>query len=96
MDYPQDSQTCLNFANGHSHPHLDDPQDSQPYLNFGNSHSLLTWVLPPTAPLDEADDEEDEHEEGDGAHEADEPALRGDVHLVLGVGCGKKKRGKYS
>lgn len=47
---------------------------------------VLTWILPAAAPLDEADDEQDEHEEGDGAHEADEPALRGDVHLVLGVG----------
>lgn len=61
---------------------------------LGMAIPILTWVLPATAPLDEADDEEDEHQEGDGAHEADEPALRGDVHLVLGVGC--RKRGKYS
>lgn len=45
----------------------------------------LTWVLAATAPLDEADDEQDQHQKGDGTHEPDEPALGGDVCLVIGV-----------
>lgn len=40
-----------------------------------------TWVFASLVPLDEADDEQDKDEESDGAHEADEPALSGDVHL---------------
>lgn len=71
------------------------PKNPGPVEILGMPIPVLTWVLPTTAPLDEADDEQDEHEEGDGAHEADEPTLSGDVHLVLGVGCGKKG-GKYS
>lgn len=47
--------------------------------------SQLTWVLAAATPLDEADDEQDQHQEGDGTHESDEPALRGDICLVVGV-----------
>lgn len=42
----------------------------------------LTWVLSSTTPLDETDDEEDQDDKGDGAHQSDEPALRGYVYLV--------------
>lgn len=45
----------------------------------------LTWVLAAAAPLDEADDEQDQHQKGDGTHEPDEPALGSDVCLVIGV-----------
>lgn len=45
----------------------------------------LTWVLATTTPLDEADDEKDQHQKGNGTHEPDEPALGGDVCLVIGV-----------
>lgn len=41
-----------------------------------------TWILPSSTPLDEANDEKDEDDEGDGAHQTDEPALRGNVHTV--------------
>lgn len=44
--------------------------------------SGLTWVFAPTTPLDEADDEEDQYDEGNGAHQANEPALSGNVYLV--------------
>lgn len=50
-----------------------------------------TWVLATTAPLDETDDEQDQHQEGDGAHEPDEPALGDDVGLVVGVSCGEAR-----
>lgn len=59
--------------------------------------SGLTWVFPTATPLDEADDEQDQNDEGDGTHQADEPALGRNVHLVY-VGCrwggarGKRKR----
>lgn len=49
----------------------------------------LTWVLAAATPLDEADDEQDQHQEGDGAHEPNEPALGGDVGLVVGVSWGE-------
>lgn len=45
----------------------------------------LTWVLATTTPLDEADDEKDQHQKGDGTHEPDEPALGGNVCLVIGI-----------
>lgn len=44
--------------------------------------SGLTWIFAPTTPLDEADDEEDQYDEGDGTHQANEPALSGYVYLV--------------
>ena len=47
----------------------------------------LTGVFASFVPLDEADDEQDEDDEGDGTHQPYEPALGGDVHLVLTVGC---------
>lgn len=40
-----------------------------------------TGIFPSLVPLDEADDEEDQDEQGDGTHEANEPSLSGDVHL---------------
>lgn len=45
----------------------------------------LTWVLATSTPLDKADNEQDQHQKGDGTHEPDEPALGGDVCLVIGV-----------
>lgn len=42
----------------------------------------LTWVFSPTTPLDEADDEQDQYDEGNGTHQANKPALSGYVHLV--------------
>lgn len=51
----------------------------------------LTWVFSTTTSLDEAHDEQDQDDEGDGTHQADEPALSGDVHLV-DVGCGRRWR----
>lgn len=44
-----------------------------------------TGIFPPTAPLDEADNEEDENDQSHSAHNADEPTLRGDVHLILSI-----------
>lgn len=44
-----------------------------------------TWVLATSTPLDETDDKQDQHQEGDGTHEPNEPALGGDVGLVVGV-----------
>lgn len=44
--------------------------------------SVLTWVFAPATPLDEAHDEEDQYDEGNGTHQADEPALSGYVYLV--------------
>lgn len=46
----------------------------------------LTWVLPSSAPLNEANDQQNEDQESDGTHQPDEPALGRDVHVVLGVG----------
>lgn len=52
----------------------------------------LTWVFSTATPLDEAHNEQDEDDEGDGTHEADEPALSGDVHLVdVGWGRGRAR-----
>lgn len=51
----------------------------------------LTWVFSTTTSLDEAHDEQDQDDEGDCTHQADEPALSGDVHLV-DVGCGRRWR----
>lgn len=48
----------------------------------------LTGVLAAATPLDETDDEQDQHQQGDGTHESDEPALGGNVCLIVGVGCG--------
>lgn len=48
----------------------------------------LTGVLAAATPLDETDDEQDQHQQGDGTHESDEPALGGNVRLIVGVGCG--------
>ena len=47
-----------------------------------------TWVFASLVSLDEADNEEDEDEEGNGTHEADEPALCSNVHLPTGHGYG--------
>lgn len=61
---------------------------------------VLTWVLSSFVPVDEAGDEHDQCEESDGAHQADEPALRRDsaVHSALtwlggvgGVGWGRRR-----
>lgn len=49
----------------------------------------LTWVFSTATPLDEAHDEQDQDDEGDCTHQADEPALSGDVHLVY-VSCGRR------
>lgn len=46
----------------------------------------LTWILAALVPLDEADDEEHQDEQSDGAHQPNEPALRGDVHVSTGHG----------
>lgn len=43
--------------------------------------SVLTGVFPSFIPLNEADDEKDQDEQRNGAHEANEPSLSGDVHL---------------
>lgn len=53
----------------------------------------LTRVFPSFIPLDEADNEQDQDEQSDGAHEADEPPLGGDVHLSARHGCCKEKAG---
>lgn len=50
-----------------------------------------TWVFPPSAPLDKADNEEDEHNESHSTHYSNEPALSGDVHLVLSINCVQTK-----
>lgn len=46
----------------------------------------LTCVLPSSTSLNEANNEQDENEQCDGAHESDEPALCGDVGVVVTVG----------
>lgn len=53
----------------------------------------LTWVFPSLVPLDEADNEEDQDEQGDGTHQADEPSLSSDVHLSAGHGWHTGERG---
>lgn len=55
----------------------------------------LTWVLAASTPLDETDDEQGQHQEGDGTHESNEPALGGDVRLVVGVGWRGRARSKH-
>lgn len=45
----------------------------------------FTWVLSSFVPVDEAGDEHDQREESDGAHQADEPALRGDSAVHSGL-----------
>lgn len=55
----------------------------------------LTWVLAASTPLDETDDEQGQHQEGDGTHEPNEPALGGDVRLVVGVGWRGRARSKH-
>lgn len=59
-----------------------------------HSSDPLTWVLAAPTPLDETDDEQDQHQEGDGAHQPDEPALGGEVGLgpVVGVSWGGPER----
>lgn len=56
----------------------------------------LTWVFATSTPLDEADDEQDQHQEGDGTHEPNEPALGGDVCLVIGVSWWGRARSKHT
>lgn len=51
----------------------------------GSPRSPLTWVFPSSAPLNEANNQQNEDQEGDGTHQPDEPALGRDVHVVLGV-----------
>lgn len=53
----------------------------------------LTRVFPSFIPLDEADNEQDQDEQSDGAHEADEPSLGGDVHLSARHGCARREPG---
>lgn len=55
----------------------------------------LTWVFPSLVPLDEADNEEDQDEQGDGTHQADEPSLSSNVHLSASHGW-PGGRGKLS
>lgn len=55
-----------------------------------------TWVLATAAPLDETDNEQDQYQEGYGAHEPDEPALGGDVGPVVGVSCRRGGQSKQS
>lgn len=64
----------------------------QTHWGDGVVERSLTWVLSTTTPLDEAHDEQDQDDEGDGAHEANEPALSGDVDLV-DVGWGRGRGG---
>ena len=45
----------------------------------------LTWIFPTSAPLDEADDQQNKDQESYGAHQPDEPALCCDVHVILGI-----------
>lgn len=54
-----------------------------------------TWVLAASTPLDETDDEQDQYQQGDGAHEPDEPALGSDVCLVVGVSWWGRARSKH-
>lgn len=65
------------------------------HVNFEMSAAVsiaaeLTWVFPSLVPLDEADNEEDQDEQGDGTHQADEPSLSSDVHLSAGHGWPKR------
>lgn len=53
-----------------------------PLVGIKAPGSDLTWVFASTAPFDEADDEEDQYDQGDGTHQADEPALSCDIYLV--------------
>lgn len=46
-----------------------------------------TWVFPSSAPLDETHNQQDENEKSHRAHDPNEPALCGDVHLVLSIDC---------
>ncbi len=51
-----------------------------------------TWIFATLVPLDEANYEKDQDEESDGAHEADEPSLGGDVDLPAGHSCARTHR----
>ena len=44
----------------------------------------ITWIFATLVPLDEAHDEKDQDEEGDGTHQPNEPPLGGDVYLPAG------------
>lgn len=56
-----------------------------PHNEFSTHQTFIcTWIFAAFVPLDEAHDEKHEDEESDGAHQADEPALRGDVDLTIG------------
>ena len=54
--------------------------------------AALTWVLSPFTPLDEAEDEQYQQQQHDGAHHADKPALRRKALLHLRHGCTGKRR----
>lgn len=94
--HPQAPLKCLFFPVLRSQKRQNEQSCHKRYnvvivgIKTGRSHHC-TWVFTPSAPLDEADYEEDEHDESHGTHDPDEPALSGDVHLVLSVDCTWKK-----
>lgn len=52
-----------------------------------------TWIFAAFVPLDEAHNEQDQDEEGNGAHQPDEPPLSGDVDLPAGCSWVEHSRG---
>lgn len=51
---------------------------------MGIQLKMVTWVLSSSALFYEADDEQDDHQQSNGAHQSNEPALGGNVHLFPG------------
>ena len=49
----------------------------------GGRGETPTWIFASFAPLDEAEDEQQEQQQHDGAHQADEPTLGGEAPLHL-------------
>lgn len=51
-------------------------------VHTGTDKVCITWIFATLVPLDEAHYEEDQDEESYGTHQANKPALGGNVYLT--------------